>query len=205
MFTVVGRGTEVWTLYKAVHLREGKMMEKALNLSRPGNVKQKEFKPKNNLPRLHNYSVDPPQSYWDKWNKLSFSDASFSSWLNPTELVKVAVETGYNDMSHVKFVSNYLTHGAKIGCEGEGRWPTVGQNDPSVSDNSWEIADEIQTWINMGICVGPLTREDLPFRDYSVSPLTTRLKPNGRVRLILDLSYPHTRGIELGIWAFRCP
>ena len=28
-----------------------------------------------------------------------------------------------------------------------------------------------------------------------VSPLTTRMKPNGRVRLILDLSYPHTRGI----------
>ena len=49
MSTVVGRGKEVWTLYKAVHLREGKMMEKALKLSRPGNVKQKEFRPKNNL------------------------------------------------------------------------------------------------------------------------------------------------------------
>ena len=46
------------------------MMEKASKLSRPGNVKQKEFKPKNNLPHLNNYSVDPPQSYWDKWNKL---------------------------------------------------------------------------------------------------------------------------------------
>ena len=133
MSTVVGRRTEVWTLYKAVHLREGKMMEKALKLSRPGNVKQKEFRPKNNLPRLPNYSVDPPQSYWDKWNKLTFSDASFSSWLNPTVLVKVSVETGYNDMNHVKFVSNYLTHGAKIGCEGEGRWPTRGRNDPYIS------------------------------------------------------------------------
>ena len=84
---------------------------------------------------MDNYSVDPPQSYWDNWNKLTFSDASFSSWLNPTELVKVSVETGYNDMNHVKFVSNYLTHGAKIGCEGEGRWPTMGRNDPSVSDH----------------------------------------------------------------------
>ena len=72
MSTVVCRGTEVWTLYKAIHLREGKMMEKASKLSRPGNVKQKEFKPKNNLPCLNSYSVDLPQSYWDKWNKLSF-------------------------------------------------------------------------------------------------------------------------------------
>ena len=101
-------------------------MGKASKLTRPGSVKQKEFKRKKNLPRLKSYSVDPPQSYWDKWNKLSFSEASYSSWLNPTEFVKVAEETGYNDMNHVKFVSNYLTHGAKIGFEGEGRWPYMG-------------------------------------------------------------------------------
>ena len=175
------------------------MMTKASKLSRPGKVKQKEFKPKNNLPRLENYSVDPPQSYWDKWNKLTFSEANYSSWLDPKEFVKVAEETGYNNMKHVEFVSNYLTEGAKIGCEGEGRWPTSGRNDPSVSSHGWEIADEIQTWINMGICVGPLTREELPFDDFSVSPLTTRMKPNGRVRLILDLSFPHTKGVKLGM------
>ena len=54
-------------------------MRKASKLSRPGKVKQKEFKPKNNLPHLDNYSVDLPQSYWDKWNKLSFSEANYSS------------------------------------------------------------------------------------------------------------------------------
>ena len=102
------------------------MLRKASKLSRPGKVKQKEFKPKNNLPHLENYSVDLPQSYWDKWNKLTFSEANYSSWLNPQEIVKVAEETGYNDMKHVEFVSNYLTDGARIGCEGEGRWPTCG-------------------------------------------------------------------------------
>ena len=39
------------------------MLRKASKLSRPGKVKQKEFKPKNNLPHLENYSVDLPQSY----------------------------------------------------------------------------------------------------------------------------------------------
>ena len=84
-------------------------MTKASMLSRPGKVKQKDFKPKNNLPRLDDYSVDPPQSYWDKWNKLTFSEANYSSWLEPKEFVKVAEETGYSDMKHVEFVSNYLT------------------------------------------------------------------------------------------------
>ena len=104
----------------------------------------------------------------------------------------MAEEAGYKDMNHFKFVSNYLTNGAKIGCEGEGRWPTRGRNDPSVSTHGWEIADEILTWIDMGICVGPLKIDELPFEDFSVSPLSTRMKPNGRVRLILDLTYPHT-------------
>ena len=93
------------------------MMTKASMLSRPGKVKQKDFKPKNNLPRLDDYSVDLPQSYWDKWNKLTFSEANYSSWLDPKEFFKVAEETGFNNMKHVEFVSNYLTEGAKIGWQ----------------------------------------------------------------------------------------
>ena len=56
-------------------------MTKASMLSRPGKVKQKDFKPKNNLPRLDDYSVDLPQSYWDKWNKLTFSEANYSIYI----------------------------------------------------------------------------------------------------------------------------
>ena len=73
---------QVWVYSSLVVIRtfrEERMMKKASKLSWPGSVKQKEFKPQNNLPRLENYTVDPPQSYWDKWNKLSFSEASYSS------------------------------------------------------------------------------------------------------------------------------
>ena len=49
----------------------------------------------------------------------------------------------------------------------------------------------------MGICVDPLSEEELPFSDYTVSPLTTRVKPIGRIGLILDLSYPNTKKVEL--------
>ena len=115
----------------------------------------------------------------------------------------MAEEAGYKDMNQFKFVSNYLTNGAKIGCEGEGRWPTRGRNDPSVSTHGWEIADEILTWIDMGICVGPLKIDELPFEDFSVSPLSTRMKPNGRVRLILDLPTLTREELSWG-WEFPC-
>ena len=114
------------------------MLEKSLKLSRPGPVRQKVFKPKNNLPRLADYSVDPLQSYWDSWNKVTFSDIKYSSWLNASEFVNVALEARYSDMNHVNYIHDYLVHGAKIGCEGEGRLPTQGPNDPSVSDHVCE-------------------------------------------------------------------
>ena len=102
-------------------------------------------------------------------------------------------------MKHVSFIRKYLETGANIGCEKEGRLPTFGRNDSSVSDNGYEVADEIISWLKMGICVGPLSESELPFSDYTVSPLTTRVKPNGRVRLILDLSYPHNKDVKLGM------
>ena len=70
------------------------------------------------------FSVDPPESYWDSWNKVTFSDIIYSSWLDPTEFVNVAQEAGYSDMNHINYICDYLVQGAKIGCEGEGRLPT---------------------------------------------------------------------------------
>ena len=110
-----------------------------------------------------------------------------------------AIEAGYKDMKHVCFIKSYLETGADIGCEKEGRLPTFGRIDISVSDNGFEVADKIVSWLKMGIYVGPLSDSELPFTDYSVSPLKTRIKPNGRVRLILDLSYPHNKDVELGM------
>ena len=57
--------------------------------------------------------------------------------------MKLAIEAGYKDMDHVRFIRNYLENGAKIGCEGEGRLPTHRTNNSTVSDYGFEILDEI--------------------------------------------------------------
>ena len=107
------------------------MLDISLTLSRPGPVKQKPFIPKNDLPRLDDYSVDPPESYWEKWPIILFSEADHKSRLNPMEFM----ETGYKDMNHVSFIRSYLENGATIGCEKEGRLPKFGRNDPSFSEH----------------------------------------------------------------------
>ena len=68
---------------------------------------------------------------------------------------------------------DYQTNGAVVGCEGEGRLPTFGDNDPSVSEFGYEVADEILSWIKMGIYVGPLSASELPFHDFTMSPTQT--------------------------------
>ena len=84
----------MWERYKASILRESRMLDLSLTLSRPGPIKQKPFIPKNDLPRLDNYSVDPPESYWEKWPKILFSESDHKSWLNPLEFMETAIEAG---------------------------------------------------------------------------------------------------------------
>ena len=93
------------------------------------------------------------------------------------EFTETAIESGYKDMNHVRFKRSYMENRAIIGCEQEGRLQAFGKNNPSVSDHGYEISDEILTWIKMEICVGPLSEEELPFKDYTVSSLTTLLEP----------------------------
>ena len=40
-------------------------------------------------------------------------------------------------------------------------------------------------------------KSELPFSNYTISPLTTRFKPNGSLRIILDVSYPHLNDLKI--------
>jgi len=76
------------------------------------------------------------------------------SWLDPVEFMDTAIEASYKNVSNVDIICNYLISGVKIGYEGEGRLPTFGSNDPSVSNFGYEAAHEILPSNKVGICVG---------------------------------------------------
>ena len=66
-----------------------------------------------------------------------------------------------------------------------------GPNNESVYDYGSRVADSLQTALRDGIMYGPLLKKDMPWEQFKCSPMTVRLKPNGRARIIMDLSYPH--------------
>ena len=92
-----------------------------------------------------------------------------------------------------------LEYGADLGIEGEWRWSLEGPNNESVYDYGSRVADSLQTALQDGIMYGPLRREEMPWEQFKCSPMTVRLKPNGRARTIMDNSYPHNETPNMGM------
>ena len=113
------------------------------------------------------------------------------SMINDRKVREVADRLELIEKSKVDNICTMLREGANIGVEGEGRWPSWGRNNPTVYQFGEWVADSLQTAVKYGIMYGPLKREDLPWKDFKVSPMTVRLKPNSRARITMDLSYPH--------------
>ena len=175
-----------------------KLLSNASRLGRPGPLKKKDFIPNVDLPVLDSYFGPLPDSYWDTWTKLRWEDVVHESWVNHATLWEVCSTAGVYDTGLLRNVCNYIENGALIGCRGKARWPTIGRNSNSVAEHGAQIMDAIQGWICDGICVGPLREDEMPFGEYTVSPLTTRQKPNGSQRIIFDLSSPHLDDAKLG-------
>ena len=90
----------------------------------------KTFSPKcNNLEILDDYESSPDlgEEYWSKWNKREYKPRQ-GSMVDHEALERVATRLGYADMGKVKYISEFLKHGASLGIEGEGRLPSMGQN-----------------------------------------------------------------------------
>jgi hypothetical protein len=102
-----------------------------------------------------------------------------------------AKKLNYGDQARLDRVLERLRAGAEIGCTGRGRLPTNQKNDPSATEFGARVADALAEIINQKIMVGPLNAEDIPWNDISVSPILVRIKPNGKARIIINLSAPH--------------
>lgn len=160
------------------------------------------------LPVLPSYKPsEVPFEFWGLWWKrpLASGVRDNSSWIDPDKLCAAAVARGVPEGGKLLRVCKILKEGANIGCTGRGRLPTSSANGDSVwqPDVGPIIADVLQDWVVKGVAAGPVTKEELEEvfgQSYTVNKMTTRPKPNGALRIIVDMSSPRDRDTFVPGW-----
>ena len=145
--------------------------------------------------------------FWTHWWRRPLAQAiqENESWISPEKLWEAAMLRGMLAGGRLTKVYNVLKFGANLGCVGRGRLATRSANGDSVwqPDVGPVIADVLQDWVVKGIAAGPLSKEevDLVFgNSYTVNKMTTRPKPNGALRIIVDMSSPRDRDPSVPAW-----
>lgn len=146
------------------------------------------------IPKLSNYQGVLPDSFWECWSKRTYQSlCPVNSWICPDKLQSVAHGLGYNMKDEQLLRSVEHLKGADLRCRGPGRLPTKHPNSDSAYSHGDRVCDSIQGWINDNLCFGPLTPEEMPWSDYTVNPITTKLKPNGNARVCVNMSAPYKK------------
>ena len=128
--------------------------------------------------------------YWSNWSFNPY-DHSVNSWISWDKLEQEAIAAGYHNVKKLNRTRSILLDGASLGCEGTGRMITTGRNSNTVYLNGRKFADTLNDWVNTKIVYGPFTKEQMPFLQYKVAPMGVAPKPHGKIRIVMDLSYPH--------------
>ena len=160
----------------------------------------KQFKPKMALPTLGSYKGNAPVSYWNCWPKRTFEQMlPTKSWVSSEKLKELALNYKYSDWGRLERVCHRLDNGADIGCVGRARLPTFCSNATSTFLYGDRVADGLAEMIASGLVVGPLDEEEIPWEDITVSAKMVKLKPNGKARIIVNLSKPDNETGPTGV------
>ena len=176
-------------------------MEIRANLDREEDPKPKAFKKKcPNIPSRDSYKeaeLEKDDEFWSKWIKNPLVNSKEGPRINPEAVWEIAQEVEYGWQTKVDEMVKVLLKGADLGITGEGRWPSSGNNNPSTEEFGERLVDALQSSILLGHMCGPLTEEEVKeLGDIKVAPLDIRPKPNGGVRIIIDMSFPRYRKWE---------
>jgi hypothetical protein len=105
---------------------------------------------------------------------------------------------GVSDENRFERVCNYILEGAEIGCRGAARLPSKSTNAASAYEFGPQVTDAIAEWVKKGYAFGPVCAGAVPDA-AKISGIMVRPKPNGSVRVILNLSAPKGRSVNDGI------
>ena len=155
---------------------------------------QKPFSSKYPIPVLEDYSKEIyPLHYWGTWEKFPLEAGTVTPWLDTGEFRKQLISAGINvDSAANMEILQELEKGANIGASGRSRLPTTGKNSRLAYQYGDRLQEALQELILQGAMKGPLRRDEIPYKDIKVHAMSAKLKPNGKVRSIVDCSDPRT-------------
>ena len=156
----------------------------------------KTFKPKYNLPVLQSYKLPAPLQFWDKFPK-NLQQPAVSSICADT-LRSMLIETKFPNTALAHLICDELKSGAKIGCVDPFRLPSRASNAPSAYEFGPHVTDAIADWTTKKFAYGPVPLHLVPC-NAKFSGIMTKPKPDGSVRIILNLSAPLGSAVNEGI------
>ena len=152
---------------------------------------QKVFVSKHRTPLLLDYSCPAPEAWWSHWPSLSWEEAKkLKSTIKPYKMLKWAQIAGHPDLGTVQEIVTDLRRGCDLGTRGVYLCPSTSTNAPSAYEYGDRVTDSIVDGIKKGIMMGPMTKEQIPFKEegIKVSGIMVTLKANGVARVILNMS-----------------
>ena len=154
----------------------------------------KKFKPKcPDILTLKDYHGQFPADFWKYFPVYRPASWDPGSWIDGDKLLDEAREAGVDDLTDAKRARDILVNGADTGVRGRGRDPTAGQNQPSAYEHGHLLSDALGAWVSKGLMAGPYRFDELPWETVKISPMGIQVKPTGAGRLIVDMSFPHSR------------
>lgn len=156
----------------------------------------KVFKPKHNLTKLDSYTEAAPDWFWYQFPKNLNSPGK--PRINHCRLEELAVQNNFKDRKLLNKICKGIREGENIGCTGPSRNSSWSTNAPTSIQFGEQVTDAIADWIKKGFAYGPIDISEAP-SDIKVNGIMCKEKPNGSVRVILNLSAPIGCAVNEGI------
>jgi hypothetical protein len=159
-------------------------------------IPKKNFRQKCELPRLGCYMGEFGDSYWAGFpmNKVTAPQ----SLMRADGLEAAARKWGCTDRTRLRVVCEDVTTGADIGCKEPFRAGSTAANAKSAAKFGEQVSDAIAVWVQKGFAAGPYEEEEVP-HNAKINSILCREKPDGSVRIILNLSAPEGISVNDGI------
>ena len=199
--------TQLVSGHMKAEVREGlrrrkREIEENLNDDAGEEIVKKIFKKKfEEIETRDSYEGVYEESFWDSWPKKMLPEKP-EHWIDKDRLRKVARELNYRSWK-MDALMRWLEEGADLGIERkESRMPTRGPNSKTAYQYGVRVIDAIREWVELGIAAGPFTEQEIMemveggMEGIKIAPMSVTIKDNGKARICMNLSFPHTRQDE---------